>query len=92
MSVSYLYLLQCSYQRLESALLELSQTLTTNDSLVLMDDAIFGLNSEMITKFDRVLVLGDELINLGQHVPYQRIGYDELAEFIHNSEKVFTWR
>lgn len=98
MSQYHLYLLQCSFDRIDSAMQELSQVCLENDIIVLMDDSIFALQHPLLQVFSRIKILGNphNLIDQSGIFNHQHtidiINYDDLTDLIHASQKTHSWR
>lgn len=98
MSQYHLYLLQCSYHRIDTAIQELSQVCLANDVLVLMEDSIFALQHPMLQIFSHIKILGnphhliDDSNLFKPQSTLEIIDYDDLADLIHNAHKTHSWR
>ena len=98
MSKYTLYIVQCTFSRIESALNELNAICHIDDIIVLMDDAVFALQSPKLAALKTVYVLGhdhqliDQINNLPSDYTRKVIDYDYLTDLITASEKVHTWR
>lgn len=94
----HLYLLQCSFDRIDCALQELSQIVINHDVIVLMDDSIFALQHPSIHQFKQIKVLSDDAhliypyTTVDSSVIPQVIDYSMLSDLIVHSTKTHCWR
>lgn len=96
MSIQQLHLVQCSYQRINACLQELTQITQENDLICLFADATLAIYEPQLQNFAKVLVLDSDakLMNIKDISlnNIESITYTDLADYIVQADKVFTWR
>lgn len=89
-----LYVMQCTYARINSALQELQAIWQSDDILLLLEDAVFALQHNAIRTFKQVYILQSDthLLTPDLNDKINIIDYSQFAELIHSAHKVHTWK
>jgi sulfur relay protein TusB/DsrH len=88
-----LYVLQCAYHRLPSALAELSNLTGAQDSIILLEDAVFALHAAIQTTAQLYVLHSDaHLIPAVAQNQVKCIDYSDWADLLLQADKVITWK
>lgn len=92
MSNHTLYLIQSNYANTELILTKLNSMITSDDSVILMGDALFFIESEAIKSCSNLYILENDAENLPpiESSATQIIGYDEFSDLVLNFKRCVT--